>query len=141
MKKNLWQAMLAASVACVVFGCASMTGVPKGSVLTGVYRGTFKGAYNEGSVELRLYQARDGSRTLNGHFGQEGSYLNFEGTMQAGDLQGQILLPVEGTIAGKLSPDGESLSGDYKFTVPPLDLGTSRIWSLFDHGTWQALKQ
>ena len=50
--------------------------------------------------------------------------------MNADELQGQILLPLEGTIAGKLSADGETLSGTYKFTLPP-----------FDHGTWNARKQ
>jgi len=49
--------------------------------------------------------------------------------MTAAELQGQILLPLEGTIAGKLSADGQVLSGTYKFTLPP-----------FDHGTWQARK-
>lgn len=64
------------------------------------------------------------------NFGEEGSYLNFKGEMQESELQGQILPPLEGTNSGKLSPDSESLSGDYKFTIPP-----------FDHGTWQAQKQ
>jgi hypothetical protein len=122
--------MLMASVACVAFGCAAITGVPQGSVLIGVYKGTFNGVYNEGSVEVKLYQAPDGSKPFYGDFGEEASYLNFKGAMQEGELQGQILLPLEGSISGKLSPDGGSLSGDYKFTIPP-----------FDHGTWQAQKQ
>jgi hypothetical protein len=141
MKKNLWLTVFMASIACMAFDCAAMKGVPQGSELTGVYKGTFDGAYNEGSVEVRLYQAPDGSQLFYGYFDQEGSFLNFKGTMQEGELQGQILLPVEGTISGKLSPDGESLSGDYKFSVLPLKVGTSRTWSLFDHGTWQARKQ
>jgi len=132
MKKNIWLLMFVSSVACLAFGCAEMTvtGVPQGSVLNGVYEGTFNGAFNEGAVEVKLYRSPDGSQPFFGNFGEEGEYLNFKGEMHQGELQGQILLPLEGTISGKLSPDGESLSGDYKFTIPP-----------FDHGTWQAQKQ
>jgi hypothetical protein len=141
MKKNPWLVMLMAGIACLALGCAAMTGVPQGSVLIGVYRGTFDGAFNAGSIEVRLYQAPDGSKMFYGYFDQRGSSLNFKGTMQEGELRGQILLPVEGPISGKLSPDGDSLSGDYKFNVLPLNSDPSRTWSLFDHGTWQARKQ
>jgi hypothetical protein len=132
MKKNLWLLMLALSTACAVFGCASatITGVPEGSVLVAVYEGTFNGTANEGSVEVKLYRSPDGGKPFFGNFGEEGSYLHFRGEMMADELQGQILLPLQGTISGKLSPDGELLSGTYKFTIPP-----------FDHGTWQAQKQ
>jgi len=132
MKKNLWLLILMTSAACAVLGCAStlVTGVPEGSALVGVYQGSFNGTGNEGSVEVKLYRSPDGGKPFFGNFGEEGSYLNFKGEMMADELQGQILLPLEGTISGKLSPDGESLSGTYKFTLPP-----------FDHGTWQASKQ
>jgi len=118
--------------ACVVFGCAEMTvtGVPEGSVLTGIYEGTFNGTFNAGSVEVKLYQSPDGSKLFFGDFDEEGSYLHFRGEIKENELQGQILLPSEGTIAGNLSSDGGTLSGTYKFSYPP-----------FDHGTWQAQKQ
>ena len=132
MKKKLWLLMLVSCTACSVFGCAAMTvtGVPEGSVLTGVYEGTFNGTFNEGSVEVKLYRSPDGSKLFFGNFGEEGSYLNFKGEMMADELQGQILLPLEGTVSGKLTADGESMSGMYKFSIPP-----------FDHGTWNARKQ
>ncbi|MEJ2164052.1 MAG: hypothetical protein P8X90_00890 [Desulfobacterales bacterium] len=132
MKKRIYLLMLVSSAACAMFGCAStlVTGVPQGSVLVGVYEGTFNGVYNEGTVEVKLYRSPDGSRPFFGNFDEEGSYLNFRGEMKENDLQGQILLPLEGTISGKLSSDGESLGGTYKFTVPP-----------FDHGTWQTRKR
>jgi len=132
MKKNLWLLVFMTSAACAVLGCTStlVTGVPEGSVLVGVYEGKFNGTGNEGSIEVKLYRSPDGSMPCYGNFGEEGSYLNFRGEMQADELQGQILLPLEGTISGKLSDDGEALNGTYKFTLPP-----------FDHGTWQAQKQ
>jgi hypothetical protein len=132
MKKRIYLLMLVSSAACAMFGCAStlVTGVPQGSVLVGVYEGTFNGVYNEGTVEVKLYRSPDGSQPFFGNFDEEGSYLNFRGEMKENDLQGQILLPLEGTISGKLSSDGELLSGKYKFTVPP-----------FDHGTWQTRKR
>jgi len=132
MTKKFWLMMLLSSAAWAAFGCSStmMTGVPQGSVLVGVYNGTFNGDFNQGSVEVKLYRSPDGSRRFFGHFDEDGSYLNFKGEMNEDELAGQILLPLEGTIVGKLSADGEALSGTYKFTLPP-----------FDHGTWQARKQ
>jgi len=132
MKKKLWLLMLVLSTAGSVFGCAEMTvtGVPEGSVLTGIYEGTFNGTFNAGSIEVKLYQSPDGSKLFFGHFDEEGSYLNFRGEIKENELQGQILLPSEGTISGKLSSDSQALSGTYKFTLPPIR-----------HGTWQAQKQ
>lgn len=132
MKIILWLLLLGSGTACLMFGCtsATITGVPDGSVLVGVYQGTFDGVANQGSIEVKLYRSPDGGQPVFGNFGEEGSYLNFRGEMQADELQGQILLPLEGTIAGKISSGGQALSGTYKFTVPP-----------FDHGTWQARKQ
>ena len=132
MKNNFWLLVLITGFACAVFGCASslVTGVPQGSVLTGVYEGTFNGTMNEGTVEVKLYDSPDGSKLFFGTLAEEGSFLHFKGEIQGNDLQGQILLPSEGTIEGKLSSDGESMSGTYKFSLPP-----------FNHGTWQAQKQ
>ena len=132
MKKYLWILMLVTSFAWAAFGCTSsvVTGVPEGSVLISEYKGTFNGAYNEGSIEIKLYRSPDGSEPCYGNFGEDGSYLNFRGEIKENELQGEILLPLEGTISGTLSSNGESLSGTYKFTVPP-----------YDHGTWQARKQ
>jgi hypothetical protein len=132
MKYNFWMLVLITGVACAVFGCSSslVTGVPQGSVMIGVYEGTFSGTGNEGSIEIKLYRSPDGSQPCFGNFGEEGSYLNFRGVIKEDDLQGEILLPLEGTITGTLSSDGESINGTYKFTIPP-----------FDHGTWNARKQ
>ena len=132
MKINFWLLVLMTGVACAVFGCTStlVTGVPEGSVSIGVYEGTFNGTMNEGTVEVKLYKSPDGSRLFFGTLDEEGAFLHFKGQMQENDLQGQILLPSEGTIDGELSADGESMSGTYKFSLPP-----------FDHGTWQARKQ
>ena len=132
MKNRFWLLVMMASVACLAFGCAGMTvtGVPEGSVLTGVYEGTFNGTANEGSIEVKLYESPDGSKLFFGSLGESGAYLNFRGEIKGSELQGQILLPSEGNVAGKLSSDGDTLSGTYKFTLPP-----------FDHGTWQAQKQ
>jgi hypothetical protein len=132
MKKKMGLLMLMAGIAWAAFGCNSaiVTGMPEGSVLVGVYEGTFNGVYNEGLIEAKLYRSPDGSRPFFGHFLEDTSYLNFRGEMNEDELQGQILLPLEGTIAGKLSSDGETLNGTYKFTLPP-----------FDHGAWKARKR
>ena len=129
MKKNIWLLMVVSCAAGLAFGCAAMTGVPQGSVLLGTYDGSFNGAFNEGSIEIKLYQTPDGRKPFFGNLEEDASFLNFRGEMTEDELQGQILLPSEGTISGKLSSDGKSLSGTYKLTLPP-----------FDHGTWQARK-
>jgi hypothetical protein len=132
MKKKIWLLMIISVAAWTAIGCTSsiVTGVPQGSVLVGLFEGTFNGTDNEGSIEVKLYRSPDGSQPCFGNFGEEGSFLNFRGEIRENELQGEILLPLEGTISGKLSSDGESLSGTYKFTVAP-----------FDHGTWKARKQ
>jgi hypothetical protein len=132
MKNRFWLLVLTTGFACAMFGCASslVTGVPEGSALTGVYEGTFNGTGNEGTVQVKVYRSPDGSRLFFGMFDEDGAFLHFKGGISENDLQGQILLPSEGTIDGKISSDGESLSGTYKFSLPP-----------FNHGTWQASKQ
>ena len=132
MKKNIWLLMLALSAVCTVFGCAEMTvtGVPEGSALTGVYEGSFNGTFNEGTLEVKLYQSPDGRKLFFGHFEEEGTFLQFRGEILENELQGQFLLPYEGTIAGKLSTDGQALSGTYKFSLRPIR-----------QGTWQAQRQ
>ncbi len=130
MKNRFWLLILLTGVGCIAFGCAALKGVPQGSVLLGVYEGTFNGTGNEGSVEVKLYRAPDGSEPCFGNLGEGGSYLNFSGEIRENELTGQILLPLEGTLSGKISSDGKVLSGTYKFTVPP-----------FDHGTWRARKK
>jgi hypothetical protein len=132
MKNNFWMLVLMTGVACAMLGCSSsvVTGVPQDSVLIGAYEGTFEGTGNEGSIEVKLYRAPDGSQPCFGNFDEEGSYLNFRGEIREDQLQGEILLPLEGTVSGTLSSDGESLSGTYKFTGPP-----------YYHGTWQARRK
>ena len=132
MKNKFSLLVLMAGVAFAVFGCASalVTGVPEGSVLTGVFEGTFNGTMNEGTIEVKLYESTDGSRLFFGTLDEEGAFLHFKGGINENNLQGQILLPSEGTIDGELSADGDSISGTYKFSLPP-----------FNHGTWQARKQ
>ena len=130
MKKNFWLLVLLLVTAALAVGCAEMTGVPQGSRLLSVFKGSFNGIWNEGSVEVRLYQSPDGGKPFTGNFGEDVNYLIFSGEMKEDELQGQILTPNAGSIYGKLSADGESLSGTYKITLSP-----------FDHGTWHAQKQ
>ena len=84
MTKKFWLLMIVSSIAWAVFSCSSaiMTGVPQGSVLVGVYQGTFNGVGNEGTIEVKLYRSPDGGRPFFGHFLEEGSYLNFKGEIR-----------------------------------------------------------
>jgi hypothetical protein len=132
MKKNMLPnttIVLAASLALCC--CAALTGVPQGSVLLGVYEGSFNGKFDSGTIEVKLYQSPTGAKIFTGSF-MEGAQFpaNFNGQMNDGKMQGSLIGDLDGTVSGELSADGGSMSGTYKINDPP-----------FDHGTWNARKK
>ena len=132
MTRKLCDRILILAAACVLFGCASLEGLPQGAVLVAEYQGSFTGKFFWGSMGIKVYEAPGGSRPVIGWLEQEaelGSMVVFRGDMQGPRFQGQFTLAA-GTISGELTADGRFLSGTYNFTDPP-----------FDHGTWQAQKK
>jgi hypothetical protein len=132
MTRKLCDRILILAAACVLFGCASLEGLPQGAVLVAEYQGSFTGKFFWGSTGRKVYEAPGGSRPVIGWFEQEaepGSMVVFRGDMQGLRFQGQFTA-AEGNISGDLSGDGKSLVGVYKFTQWP-----------FDHGTWNAQKK
>jgi len=132
MKKNMLPnttIVLAASLALCC--CAALTGVPQGSVLLGVYEGSFNGKFDSGTIEVKLYQSPTGAKIFTGSF-MEGAQFpaNFNGQMNDGKMQGSLIGDLDGTVSGELSADDGSMSGTYKINDPP-----------FDHGTWNAQKK
>lgn len=112
-------------------GCASMLGLPQGSVLTGDYQGNFEGKFFWGTIEVQVYEAPGGARPVIGNLEQDArqGMLVFRGEVKGSRMEAQFGY-VYGSVAGELSPDGGTMSGTYKFLDPP-----------FDQGTWKATKR
>ena len=132
MKKNICFKKIFVLVASIAMcGCAGMTGVPQGSVLTGDYEGSFNGKFFWGSIEVWVYDAPGGTRPVFGRLHQEAEegFLDFRGEVKGSRLEAQFTI-ADGTVSGELSADGRSMTGTYRLTDPP-----------FDHGTWNAQKK
>ena len=50
----------------ILAGCASVMGLPQGSVQTGDYQGRFEGKFFWGTIEVRVYEAPGGVRPVIG---------------------------------------------------------------------------
>ena len=112
-------------------GCASMMGLPQGSVLVGDYQGSFNGKFFWGTIEVQVYEAPGGARPVFGRLKQqaEEGFTDFRGQMTGNRLEAQFTI-ADGTVTGELSPDGRSMTGTYRFTDFP-----------FDQGPWTATKR
>jgi hypothetical protein len=130
-KKILLRAVLVLIAGLALYGCAAMTGIPKGSTLLGVYEGSFSGKFDWGTIEFKLYQTPGGTKVFTGSF-MEGAQFpaNFTGQLVNGKIEGSLIGDLDGTLTGELSADGRSMSGTYKINDPP-----------FDHGTWKAQRR
>jgi hypothetical protein len=122
---------VALAAALVAGGCASAPGVPRGSVLTGDYQGRFNGQFSWGNIDVRVYDAPDGSRPVFGQlYPQSGTVMGiFRGQMKGSRFEAQFL-EANGTVTGELSADGKTMSGTFSFANvlgPP--------------GTWTAQKK
>ena len=131
MNKMHWGLGLLAAAIMAVSACATMQGLPQGSVLTADYQGSFTGKFFWGTIEIKMYDAPGGSKPVFGQLQQlaEQGFLDFRGELKGSRLEAQFTI-ADGTVSGEVSPDGRSISGTYKFTDPP-----------FDHGTWSAQKK
>lgn len=114
-----------------MLGCAALSGVPQGSVLLGVYEGSFNGKFDWGTIEVKLYQTPGGGKIFTGAFMEDSEFpAYFNGQKYNEKMQGALSGPQDGTVLGELSADGRSMSGTYKVNDPP-----------FDHDTWSAQKR
>jgi hypothetical protein len=131
MNKYFWLLVIILGTTFALSGCAALTGVPQGSVLLGVYEGSFNGKFDWGTIEVKLYQSPAGAKIFTGAFMEGAEFpANFNGQMNEGKMQGALIGDLDGTVSGELTADGRSMSGTYKINDPP-----------FDHGTWNAQKR
>jgi hypothetical protein len=112
-------------------GCASMMGLPQGSVLVGDYQGSFNGKFFWGTIEVQVYEAPGGARPVFGRLKQEAEegFTDFRGQVTGNRMEAGFTI-ADGTVSGELSPDGRSMTGSYRFTDFP-----------FDQGTWKATRR
>ena len=130
MNKYFWLVIILLTP-LALSGCAAVMGVPQGSVLLGVYEGSFNGKFDWGTIEIKLYQTPSGAKTFTGSFMEGAEFpANFSGQMANGKMEGGLIGFLNGTVWGELSTDAKSMSGTYKINDPP-----------FDHGTWSAQKR
>jgi hypothetical protein len=131
MNKYFWLLVIILLTPLALSGCAALTGVPQGSVLLGVYEGSFNGKFDWGTIEVKLYQSPGGAKIFTGAFMEGAEFpANFNGQMNEGKMQGALIGDLDGNVSGELSADAKSMSGTYKINDPP-----------FDHGTWSAQKR
>ncbi len=131
MNNYFWLLVIILGTTFALSGCAALTGVPQGSVLLGVYEGSFNGKFDWGTIEVKLYQSPGGAKIFTGAFMEGAEFpANFNGQMNEGKMQGALIGDLDGTVSGELTADGRSMSGTYKINDPP-----------FDHGTWNAQKR
>jgi hypothetical protein len=92
-------------------GCAALSGVPEGSVLVGVYEGSFTGEFFWGTIQVKVYEAPGGLRPVFGWIeqdGRPGAYQNFQGAMKGSRFEGQF--QIHGYISG-IVRDGGRVTG------------------------------
>ena len=106
-------------------GCASVTGLPQGSVQIGDYKGSFNGHFIWGDIEVQVYEAPGGARPVIGNMQQTGqqNMLVFRGEVTGNRLEATYGF-LYGSVTGELSPDGTTWSGTFKIEDGPQDQGT-----------------
>jgi hypothetical protein len=131
MNKRFRLLVILLGTTIALYGCATMKGLPQGSVLVAEYEGPFTGKFFWGSIHVDMYEAPGGLRPILGWFNQDatGSNLFFRGVMKGSQIEAQFTI-ANGNISGELSADGALLTGVYNLTDFP-----------FDRGTWNAKKK
>ena len=135
MKKKSFTIIILFWFSCLLMSCAGSKFIPEGSQSLGIYEGPFDGDVYGGSIRIHLFQTPEGDKLFKANFFRDitdptvrTSYFA-HGKMKANSLEGEMQGDFSGTLTGKLSSDGNRLTGSY--TVTSLDI---------DDGTWQAEK-
>ena len=123
-------------VVCLLISCAGSKFIPEGSQPLGVYEGSFSGDMFQGSLRIHLFQTPEGDKLFKANFLRDitdrdvPSAFFVRGKITANSLEGEMQGDFSGTLTGKLSSDGNRLTGSYNVTAMDLD-----------NGTWQAQKK
>jgi len=132
MHRRLSKILYSLGTCCFLFGCAGLNQVPNGSRTVGIYSGTFDDDPRM-TIWIKLYETPEGDSILDGTViadipDSQPMRYNLVGSEFQNEFQYE-LKPSSGILTGRLSADGSTLTGDYRFAR------TGRT------GTWQAMKQ
>ena len=123
-------------VVCLLISCAGSKFIPEGSQSLGVYEGSFSGNMFQGSLRIHLFQTPEGDKLFKANFFRDitdrdvPSAFFVRGKITANSLEGEMQGDFSGNLNGKLSQDGNRLTGSYNITTPDVD-----------NGTWKAQKR
>jgi len=124
--------LIVSCIGGVLLGCATPSSVPEGSRKLGVYTGTFDDDPWT-VIRISLWQTPEGAKTLDGRLvtGLEDNHRN-QRVLIGSTFEDEFRYEIsgdDGIISGRLSEDGNRISGDYLLNSTGLT------------GTWQAERQ
>ena len=130
MKRNSLTIFILLGMVCLLISCGGAKFIPEGSQSLGVYEGSFNGDMYQGSLRINLFQTPEGDKLFKANFLRDitdpavrTAYF-VRGKMTANSLEGEMQGDFSGTLTGKLSPDGNRLTGSYNVTAMDQDSGT-----------------
>ena len=134
--KRVVTLMAVALVALFMMGGCAGPGIPEGSVLRAKYQGHFNSEFSSGTITVMVYDAPDGSIPVSGNLDPESGDAkgDFFGQMKDSQIKAKIeggLGKTSGTLKGKMSADGQTMSGTFS-----IDIEKGRPL-----GTWDAQKK
>ena len=136
MREKSYTRFIILPIVCLLISCAELRFIPEGSQSMGVYEGSFNGNVYNGDLLFHLFQTPEGDKLFEANFVRNtkdpsvGRDFFVRGKMGASSLKGEMQGEFNGTLNGKISSDGNRLTGSYTITTPDVD-----------KGTWQAQKK
>jgi len=136
MKRKSLTILVFLGVACLLISCAGAKFIPEGSQSLGVYEGSFSGDVMQGSLRIHLFQTPGGDKLFEATLTRdltvptETNTFFVRGKVTANSLEGEMQGDSSGSLTGKLSSDGNRLTGSFNLTTPGPD-----------NGTWKAQKK
>jgi hypothetical protein len=136
MKKKFLTILIFIGVACLLISCAGAKFIPEGSQSLGIYEGSFSSDMFQGDLRVHLFKTPEGDKLFEANFHRDTTdptvlkVFFARGKMTANSLEGEMQGNSSGNLTGKLSQDGNLLTGSYNMTSPgPVN------------GTWKAQKK
>ena len=136
VEKKFLTILIFIGVACLLISCAGAKFIPEGSQSLGVYEGSFSSDMYQGSLRVHLFQTPDGNQLFEANFQRDitdptvRTTFFVRGKLTTNSLEGKMQGDFSGNLSGKLSQDGNRLTGSYNVTTPDVE-----------NGTWKAQKK
>lgn len=136
MKKTFLTIIILFGLCGFLTSCTWSKSIPEGSRSLGVYDGPFNGVRYGGTIRVELLQTPEGAKLFRATVSVEPNEISVpkalfvRGEMTGNALQGEFQGSATGTFSGRLSPDGNRLTGAFDIISPGLN-----------NGTWKAQKK